>query len=113
MIAQGDIWWADLGEPVGSAPGYQRPMLIVQGDLLNNSRIATILCVPLTGTQKLADMPGNVLLTAEQARLDRSSVANVSQMIAVDRSLLRERIGHVSRRKLEQVFKGIDIVLGR
>lgn len=113
MIAQGDIWWADLGEPVGSTPGYQRPMLVVQSDLLNNSRIGTILCVPLTGTLRLADMPGNVLLTADQARLDRASVANVSQLTAVDRSQLQERIGRVSRRKLEQVFAGIDLVLGR
>lgn len=88
-------------------------MLVVQSDRLNRSRIGTVLCVPLTGTLKLAELPGNVLLKADQAGLDRPSVANVSQLIAVDRSQLHERMGQISRRKLEQVFVGLDVVLGR
>ena len=113
VIAQGDIWWGDLGEPVGSAPGYQRPLLIVQSDLFNRSRIGTVLCVPLTGTTRLANAPGNVLLMPEQTGLDEASVANVSLLTAVDRSQLHNRIGQVSTRKLTQIFAGIDVVLGR
>ena len=113
MIAQGDIWWGDLGEPVGSAAGYQRPLLVVQGDLFNRSRIGTVLCVPMTGTTRLAASPGNVLLTPQQTGLDQPSVANVSLLTAVDRSQLHHKIGQVSARKLEQVFAGIDVVLGR
>lgn len=113
MIAQGEIWWADLAEPAGSAPGYRRPVLIVQCDAFNGSRIATALCVPLTGNLKWADAPGNVLLTARQTGLDRDSVANVSLTVALDRTQLTDRAGRVSRRQLELVFAGIDVVLGR
>ncbi|MFL6858161.1 MAG: type II toxin-antitoxin system PemK/MazF family toxin [Allosphingosinicella sp.] len=115
VIAQGEIWWADLDDPIGSAPGYRRPVLIVQCDAFNRSRIGTILCVPLTSNLRLAEAPGNVRLTASETGLDRDSVANVSQLLAADRSQLTERTGTgtVTRRKLELVFAGIDVVLGR
>lgn len=113
MVAQGEIWWADLGEPIGSAPGYRRPVLIVQCDAFNRSRIATALCVPLTSNLKWADAPGNVRLSARETGLGKDSVANVSLLVAVDKALLDERAGRISRRKLDLVFAGIDIVLGR
>lgn len=113
MIAQGDIWWADLGEPVGSAAGWCRPVLIVQGDALNRSRIRTVVCVPLTGNVRWADAPGNVLLGAAATGLDRDSVANVSLIVALDRSQLTERVGNVSRKKIESVLAGVDLMLGR
>ena len=113
MIAQAEIWWADLGDPVGSAPGYRRPVVIVQCDALNRSRIATVLCVPLTSNLKWADAPGNVLLPAKATGLDRDSVANVSLTVAVDKTQLVERAGKVSERQLELVLAGIDVVLGR
>jgi mRNA interferase MazF len=113
VIAQGELWWADLGDPIGSAPGYRRPVLVVQCDAFNRSRIGTIVCVPLTSNLRLAESPGNVRLTASETGLDRDSVANVSQLLAADRSQLTERIGMVTRRKLELVFAGIDVVLGR
>lgn len=113
VIAQGEVWWADLGEPVGSAPGYRRPLIVVQGDAFNRSRIATALCVPLTSNLKWADAPGNVLLRARDTGLERDSVANVSLVVAVDRSILAERVGKISQRKLDRVLGGIDIVLGR
>jgi mRNA interferase MazF len=113
VIAQGEIWWADLGEPRGSAPGFQRPVLIVQNDELNRSRIATVVTVPLTSNLKWADAPGNVLLTAAQTGLTKDSVANVSLIVAIDRRDLREPAGKVSPRHLQRVLAGIDTVLGR
>ena len=113
VIAQGEIWWADLADPIGSAPGYRRPVLVVQGDALNASRIATALCVPLNSNLKWAEAPGNVLLLARETGLDRDSVANVSLLVAVDKVQLDERIGQVARRTLERVLAGIDLVLGR
>ena len=113
VIAQGEIRWADLGDPIGSSPGDRRPVLIVQGDALNASRIATVLCVPLTSNLKWADAPGNVALAARQTGLDRDSVANVSLLVAVDKAQFDERAGQVPRRVLERVLAGIDVVLGR
>lgn len=113
VIVQGDVCWADIPDPVGSGPGFRRPVVIVQGDPLNRSRIATTVCIPLTSNIKWADAPGNVLLQARTTGLPKDSVANVSQIVALDRALLSERIGRLSRKKLELVLAGIDIVLGR
>jgi mRNA interferase MazF len=112
-IAQGDVWWADLGEPMGSEPGYRRPILIVQGNAFNRSQIATVVCVPLTSNLKWTDAPGNVLLTSKESGLPKDSVANVSQVVALDRSVLTKHIGRLSQRKVSLVLSGIDIVLGR
>ena len=113
VISQGDVWWADLAEPAGSEPGYRRPVLIVQGDAFNRSSIATVVVVPLTGNLRWADAPGNVLLKARSTGLPRDSVANVSQIVAVDRTALTDRVGRVSPAKLDLVLRGIDGVLGR
>lgn len=113
VINQGEIWWADLGEPIGSAPGYRRPVLVVQGDAFNRSRIDTVVCVPLTSNLKWADAPGNVRLSARMTGLGKDSVANVSLIVAIDRSQLTERVGSIPARKLELVLSGIDVVLGR
>lgn len=113
VIAQGDIWWADLGVPVGSAPGYSRPVLVVQCDALNRSRIATVVCVPLTSNLKWGAAPGNVQLAADTTGLDKDSVATVSQILTLDRQQLTEQVGRVSQRQLRQILSGIDIVLGR
>jgi mRNA interferase MazF len=113
VVAQGDIFWAKLPEPVGSGPGFRRPLLVVQGDAFNRSRIATLLLVPLTSNLRLAKAPGNVILPARASGLPRDSVANVSQLIAIDRELLSERVGHLPVALLQAVFAGIDLVLGR
>ena len=112
-IAQGEVWWAELPQPSGSGPGFRRPVVIVQGDALNRSRIATVVCVPLTSNLKWADAPGNVLLPARATGLEKDSVANVSQIVALDRGVLAERVGRVSARQLALVLAGIDLVLGR
>ena len=113
MISQGEIWWADLGEPVGSAPGYRRPVVIVQCDALNQSRIGTVVCVPLTSNLKWADAPGNLLLSAKSTGLEKDSVANVSLIVALDKRQLTECVGKLPRRLLDLVLSGIDVVLGR
>ncbi|HVL79543.1 MAG TPA: type II toxin-antitoxin system PemK/MazF family toxin [Sphingomicrobium sp.] len=113
VVAQGEVWWADLGDPGGSEPGYRRPVIVVQGDAFNRSRIATAVCVPLTSNLKWAAAPGNVLLRARDTGLEKDSVANVSLVIAVDRLALTERVGKITQRKLDRVLTGIDVVLGR
>ena len=113
MIAQGDVCWADLPAPRGSEPGFRRPVLVIQGDAFNRSRIATIVCVPLTSNLKWAEAPGNVLLPRRSSGLAKDSVANVSQVVTLDRDVLTERLGRVSKKQLELVFAGIDLVLGR
>ena len=113
-LRQGEVWWADLPEPTGSGPGFRRPVVIVQGNHLNRSRIATVVCVPLTSNLTWARAPGNVLLSAEAAGLPKDSVANASQIIAVDRACLSERVAKLSPNKnLAQVMSGIDVILGR
>jgi mRNA interferase MazF len=113
VISQGEIWWADLPPPAGSGPGFRRPVVIVQGDALNQSRIATAICVPLTSNLKWALAPGNVSLSARLTGLPKDSVANVSQIISLDKSLLSERVSKLPRPKLALLFSGIDLVLGK
>jgi mRNA interferase MazF len=113
VIFQGEVWWADLGEPIGSGPGLRRPVVVVQGDDLNQSRIGTVICVPLTSNLKWAEAPGNVLLTAKVTGLPKDSAANVSLIVALDKKLLTERTGKLPGRSLELILSGIDIVLGR
>ena len=113
MIAQGEVWWADLGEPAGSEPGFRRPVVVVQGDAFNRSSLRTVVCVSLTSNLRWADAPGNVLLPARATGLPRDSVANVSQLVALDRDALTERTGALSASSLELVLAGIDVVLGR
>ena len=113
MISQGEIWWADLPDPGGSGPGFRRPILVVQGDALNRSRIQTVVCVPLTSNLGYAQAPGNVPLRPRHTGLPKESVANVSQLVALDRTLLTERTGKLPRTQLDLVLSGIDVVLGR
>lgn len=113
MIEQAEIWWADLDEPVGSGPGFRRPVLVVQGNALNRSRIATVVCVPLTSNLKWAGAPGNVLLPNLETGLPQDSVANVSLIVALDKALLTDRVRKLSRRRFDLVLSGIDTVLGR
>lgn len=113
VIARGDVVWADFGEPIGSQPGFRRPVLVVQGDAFNLSAIATVVCVPISSNLALARFPGNVGLPASATGLSRDSVANVSQITTLDRSQLGERVGHLSKARVADVLTGIDLVLGR
>jgi len=113
VIAQGHVYWADLPEPTGSGPGFRRPVLVVQGDALNRSRIRTVVCVPLTSNLRLVEASGNVLLPARATGLPKDSVANASQIVSLDRELLTEEVGRLSKRQIDLVLSGIDIILGR
>ena len=113
VISRGEVWWADLPEPTGSGPGFRRPVIVVQGDALNRSRLNTVVCVPLTSNLRWADAPGNVVLSARLTGLSRDSVANVSQIVTLNKALLNERTGKLPGAKLESVLSGIDVVLGR
>ncbi len=113
VISQGEVWWAEVPAPTGSGPGFRRPVVVVQGDALNHSRIATVVCVPLTSNVRWADAPGNVRLSTRLTGLPKDSVANVSQIVTLDKTLLTERAGKLPRAKLHLVLSGIDVVLGR
>jgi mRNA interferase MazF len=113
VISQGEVWWADLPAPTGSGPGFRRPIVVVQGDDFNRSRIATAVCVPLTSNLRWANAPGNVSLSARLSGLPKDSVANVSQIVTLDRTVLVERVGKLSKSKLQLLFAGIDVVFGR
>jgi mRNA interferase MazF len=113
VIAQSEVWWADLADPIGSAPGYRRPVVVIQSDALNQSQLATVVCVVLTSNLRWSVAPGNVLLTAKHTSLDRDSVANVSQLVTIDKRQLTERVGKIPKRQMEAIFSGIDLVMGR
>lgn len=112
-VAQGEIWWADLPMPAGSGPGFRRPLVVVQGNALNQSRLPTVVCVPLTSNLAWATAPGNTLLSAKATGLPKDSLANASQLFAIDRSFLGTRVGKVTPKRLEQILVSIDVVLGR
>jgi len=111
VIERGDLWWADLGEPRGSAPGHRRPVLVVSADAYNRSRIATVICVTVTSNLRLADAPGNVLLPQGTATLPKVSVADVSQVITLDKRDLDEHLGRLPGAYLQQVEAGLRRVL--
>ena len=113
VISQGEIWWADLPAPTGSGSGFRRPVVIVQSDGLNRSRIATVICVLLTSNLRWATAPGNVRLSARLTSLSKESVANVSQIVTIDKALLKARVGKLPLLKLQLLLSGIDVVLGK
>lgn len=110
-MQRGEIWWAELPEPVASEPGYRRPVLILQSDDFTRSRIQTIIVIVLTTNLRLAGAPGNVLLTTRDASLPKDSVVNVSQIITVDKSFLNERVSRVNDRIMLLVEEGVRTVL--
>lgn len=113
VIGRGDVFWASLADPAGSGPGFRRPVVVVQGDAFNASRIATVVVVPLTSNVRWAAAPGNIVLPADRTGLPLDSVANVSQSVTIDRALLSERVGRLGEGELELILSGLDLVLGR
>ena len=110
-MVRGEIWWAEISAPSGSEPGFRRPLLVVQADAFNTSRIATTVVVVLTSNLRLVEAPGNVLIPAEGSGLPKDSVANVSQLITVDKKILVDRVGKLPARFMRAVTDGLRIVL--
>lgn len=109
-MQRGEIWWADLPAPVASEPGFRRPILIVQSNEFNRSRIRTVIAAILTTNLRLAEAPGNILVTTQETGLLQDSVVNVSQVITVDKSFLMERVSKVSDRVMLLVDEGLRLV---
>lgn len=112
MVKRGQVWWAGLPSPAGSEPGFTRPVLVVQADSFNQSRIRTVVVVALTSNMRLAKAPGNVSLPKNKSGLPKDSVANVSQIITLDKDSLTEAIGVLDKLTMHQVDDGIKLVLG-
>lgn len=110
VITQGDIYWIDLGEPVGSSPGYTHPHVVIQNNVFNQSRINTVVVCALTSNLRRADVPGNVLLDEKEANLPKRSVVVVTQIFTVDKSQVGELIGRLSASRVRQILEGIKLV---
>ncbi len=111
-VVRGEVWWADLPEPRGSEPGYRRPVLVIQADSFNRSRIRTVIVVAITTNLDLAEAPGNVLVPNRSTGLSRDSVVNVSQVLTLDRGYLTERVGKLPQRLQTAVDSGLRCVQG-
>jgi mRNA interferase MazF len=111
VIRQGDVYWVDLGEPSGSAPGYLHPHVVVQNNLFNRSRIQTVVVCAITSNLKRAEAPGNVTLEKGEANLPKKSVVNVSQVFTVDRDDLVEKLGSLAPERIREVLDGLIVLL--
>ena len=111
VVQRREVWWADLEEPRGSEPGFRRPILVVQADSFNRSRLQTVLGVVLTSNTRLLDAPGNVLLPTRNSGLPRDSVANVTQIVTLDEAYLSERTGRLPPKLMAHVDAGLKLVL--
>ena len=110
-MRRGEIWWASLGEPHGSAPGFRGPVLVVQSNDFNESAIRTSICAAITSNMRLADAPGNVRVTRRVSGLPHDSVINVSQLITLDKQILTENVGRLPAQSMRDVEAGIKLVL--
>ncbi len=111
VIQRGEIWWASMPEPRGSEPDYSRPVLVVQADDFNRSRINTVIAVVITSNIRLAEAPGNVFLSRKASGLPKQSVANVSQLITIDKAFLKEKVKRLGKREFSEVEEGLRLVL--
>lgn len=111
VIRQGDIYWVELEVPSGSEPGYRHPHVVVQNDLLNQSRIRTVIVCQLTSNLKRAELPGNIFLNKKETNLSKDSVANVTQLLTVDKTRLEEYVGTLSRWRVLEILDGIRLIL--
>lgn len=111
-LYRGQIWWAGLGEPRQSEPGYRRPVLIVQDDRFNQSNLATVIVLSLTSNLRYGNFPGNVVLSRAESRLAKESVANVTQLATIDKSWLDEYISDLPSSVMERIDHGLSLSLG-
>ena len=110
-MTRGEVWWADLPPPTGSGPGFRRPVLIVQSNLFNNSGIRTVVVAVITSNLALADAPGNVRIGKTDSGLSKPSVVNVSQLLTVDRAILKQRMRTLNSEAMSKVNEGLKLLL--
>jgi mRNA interferase MazF len=110
-IRQGDVFWVDLDQPRGSEPGFTRPFVVIQNNVFNQSRLNTVLVTALTTNLDRAKAAGNVLLNKGEAKLAKQSVVVVSQTVAIDRNQLREKIGTLSKQRIDEIVAGIKLLI--
>ena len=111
-MKRGEIWWASMGEPRGSEPGYSRPVIIVSSNEFNQSLIQTVIVAVVTSNLRLVDAPGNFKITKKQSNLSKDSVVNVSQLITLDKTFLTEQVGKLNSKNISFLNEGIQLVLG-
>ena len=111
-MQRGEVWWSSLAAPSGSGPGFRRPVLVIQSNEFNNSRINTVVAAVITSNLMLANAPGNVRVSARASGLMKASVVNVSQVVTMDKSALSQRVGALKQTKLQEVEDGLRLVLG-
>lgn len=111
MVARGQVYWANWAEPQGSGPGFRRPVLVLQSNKFNESKIATVIVAVITSNLTLAKAPGNVLLRSNESKLSKDSVVNVSQILTMDKSCLTEVVSRLENRILVEVEAGLRLVL--
>lgn len=111
-MKRGEVWWADLGEPVGSGPGYRHPVVVISTNTFNDSRISTVIVAVITSNLRLAVAPGNVRVAAKETGLRKDSVVNVSQVLTVDKGLLTEHVAHLPGERMTELETGLREVLG-
>ncbi len=111
VINQGDVFWVELGEPSGSAPGYRHPHVVIQNNIFNHSRINTVVLCSITSNLERAKAPGNVLLSSGEANIPKRSVVNISQIVTVDKSDIVEKIGTLSPKRMREILDGIQLLI--
>ena len=111
-MKRGEIWWASMGEPRGSEPGYRRPVVVVSTNEFNRSLIQTVIVSVVTSNLRLVDAPGNFKITKKQSNLSKDFVVNVSQLITLDKTFLTEKIGQLNSKNINYLNEGIKLVLG-
>jgi mRNA interferase MazF len=111
VIRQGDVFWLERSEPLGSEPGLRRPYVVIQNDAFNLGRIQTVVVCAITTNLRLANAPGNVLLVQGEANLPKASVVNVTQILTVDKAFFVEKSGSLSHRRFQQILRGVHLLL--
>ena len=111
VINRGEIWWAELPAPTASEPGYRRPLVVIQSNEFNKSKINTVIAAVITSNLHLSEAPGNVLIPSKKSRLPKKSVVNVSQLITIDKSFLIERVHNLPDTTMNKIDDGIRLVL--
>ena len=111
VIRRGEVWWADLGDPRGSGPGHERPVVILQADDFNKTHLKTVIVAIITTNLRLADMPGNVVVSTGSSGLESDSVVNITQLFTLDRTDLLEHLGRLPENKVDKISQGLRLVL--